>query len=1159
MWRSMPRSARTRQGARRALAEQEFEPAKAAARSPIAKSMLPRITVVTPSYNHAAVLEECIVSVLEQGYPNLQYIVVDGGSTDGSIDVLRRYEDSFDWWTSEPDDGQTDALNKGFRRATGELVCWLNSDDFFYPGALAAAGEAYLADPDAPFYFGNGYRVDRAGCKIAEFFPDGNVQFRREAITFGLNCILQPSTFIRRNALEMVGLLDDTLHYGFDSNLWIELAALGRPRPIRGHLSASREYGETKTSTGSFARAEELRRIAERHAGVAATPGSISYYLDTLHRLASSRADVFPPEYLRAIEAFWSDTSQLLTRYGARPDGFPVPLPADLVTAHPIPKPKAGRTRVGIELRQVTRGASGGIVVVLVGTLQALFRQRPDIDFVVFSTVFNRELLTADAPNVEVITLPLNGFFAELGRMAHEREVDVLIRSYPTVEEVDFPLKQQIFLLPDVQHEYYPEFFDAISLNTRRRAFRTPLRGAGAIMTISEYARETIEEHAEGERDVFVASPSLPPDFLAARSEDATDEERALLPDGDFFFFPANLWPHKNHERLFEALRRFRTRTGKSVELVLTGAPSGWEEISSRHGDLPIRHLGYVSPALVKLLYERAVALVFFSQYEGFGIPLLEAFEVGTPVVCSNSTSLPEVAGDAALMCDPTDIEAMSGLLEQIAGDDQLRADLVARGKERLPAYAWKAAADQLASGIERILDRVKSPTLSAHPLVSIVTPSYNQGRYIRRTIESVLAQTHPNVEYVVIDGGSTDETLDILRTYGDRVRWISEPDTGQTEAINKGLRMVSGEIVGYLNSDDVLLPHAIEVVVTHFHNHPECDLVYGDADYVDEEDTIIGTYATADYSFERLMDDCCVCQPAAYWRASVGAVVGPFDESAHYAMDYDYWIRVDRSGFVLQHLHDTIAQSRLHATTKTLSARPAVYREILDVCRRRGGYVSRRYVEGFWHHLAYERPRHPALLLRAAPSLRARLAAFHYRWLNRHLYSRSQWFAGGTRLAKRVILRRLHRTPRLLALLVRIKTRLQSLAVGPSALKIGATPTRREATGRARVRGYWSDNWIEERLEVVLDAREHDRQLRLTGRAVDTMTVEVAANGVVLGRFELGRGRQETVAVRLGPGPRETVSFFFSHSMLDTAGRPISFLLEETNLFREEDLAALV
>jgi glycosyltransferase involved in cell wall biosynthesis len=284
----------------------------------------PTITVITPLYNQADMLEDCIVSVLNQEYPRLEYGIVDGGSTDGSIDVVRRYANKLAFWMSEPDHGQADALNKGFRRATGELVCWLNADDFFYPGALEAAAEAYIADPDASFYFGNGFRVDRSGSKVAEFFPGGRVHFVREALLFGLNYILQPSTFIRRAALERIGFLDATLHYGFDTDVWLKLSALRRPSAINKCLAASREYADTKTATGSFERAEELRRIAERHAGPAATPGSICYYLDTLHGVASNNPDVFPRGYLKALEVFWAVTARLLTKYGARSDGFPL-------------------------------------------------------------------------------------------------------------------------------------------------------------------------------------------------------------------------------------------------------------------------------------------------------------------------------------------------------------------------------------------------------------------------------------------------------------------------------------------------------------------------------------------------------------------------------------------------------------------------------------------------------------------------------------------------------------------------------------------------------------------------------------------------------------------------------------------------------------------
>jgi glycosyltransferase involved in cell wall biosynthesis len=1098
----------------------------------------PSITVVTPVYNGREWIAECIESVLRQSYAPLEYGIIDGGSTDGTVDVIRRYEDRLSFWSTEPDHGQADAINKGFRRATGDLVSWLNADDFLYEGALCAAAEAYAENPDAPFYFGNGDRVDRAGRVKSEFFPGGLVHFRRDALLFGLNYILQPATFIRRAALEEVGFLDADLHYGFDTDLWLKLSALGRPRPIRLKLAASREYGATKTATGSFPRAEELRQIAERHGAGAATPGSLAYYLDTVQREVHAHPELFPADYVKHLEAFWAQTADLFRRFGASTDGFPLHSVDEHVRLAPGGRRKT--LRIGIELRHINRGAAGGIAAVLSGTFEELFRRRGDMEFVVFCTVFNSDLLRTDAPNVEIVTLPLDDFFGELAGMARSAELDVLFRSYPTVEPLDFPSRRQVFLLPDIQHEFHPEFFDSRTLRARRLAFQKAYEGAGAIMTISEYARDTIRAHTKV--NVFVASPALPPEFERARSQNVTPEERALVPESDFFFFPANLWPHKNHEGLFEAARRLRAAGGRDIGLVLTGSPTGWEKLQAQYADLPIRHLGYVSPALLRLLYERALALTFFSRYEGFGIPLLEAFAAGTPVVCSNTTSLPEVAGDAALMCDPNDVEAIAGLLGRVVDDVNLRRELVARGRSRLGRYTWAAAADRLGAALQGVGGHAAAEPIGVLPLVSIVTPSYNQGRFLRRTIESVLAQTYPHVEYLVVDGGSDDETLDVLRSFGDRVRWISEPDSGQAEAINKGLRQTHGEIVGYLNSDDVILPDAIEHVVRRFRDHPECDLVYGDADYIDEEDDVIGRYRTAPYSFERLMEDCCICQPAAYWRASAGAVIGPFDETLQYALDYDYWIRLDRGGFVLQHLPVTLAQSRLHTGAKTLRARPQIYDEIFRVCRARGGYVSRSYVDGYWHHLIYERGG-VARTLRHAPALRGIPVRAHHVLLN--MGGGTGTLAGARFAARRRLVRRVQRSPRLFA-----------LAVGAHARLRGAKGL--VSRGRLRVSGFWPDNWVGERLEVVVERRDSPRRLQLVGRPVSEMTVKVSANGTQLGEYALGDSDFESVDFELPPGPQEVVTFRFSEHAVDANGRRVAFRVRNTNLFREDDLYAI-
>lgn len=283
----------------------------------------PRITVITPSLNQGRYLGECIASIVAQGYPNLEYFVIDGGSKDESLSVIEQNAGHIDYWVSEPDKGQSDAINKGLRRSSGELVCWLNADDYFLPSAIETMANAYRENLFAPFYFGDGVRVDDTGQVLGNFFPAGQHVFDRKALLMGLNYVLQPAAFINRAALEAVGYLDAQLQFGMDSDLWMRLSALGEPHPVPAVIAASREYSSTKTASGSFKRIEELRQISMRHTGLPMTPGVLLYFLDTFYRFAKESDGVFPPDYLTDITAFWAKSSSLLEHFNATPNGFP--------------------------------------------------------------------------------------------------------------------------------------------------------------------------------------------------------------------------------------------------------------------------------------------------------------------------------------------------------------------------------------------------------------------------------------------------------------------------------------------------------------------------------------------------------------------------------------------------------------------------------------------------------------------------------------------------------------------------------------------------------------------------------------------------------------------------------------------------------------------
>jgi GT2 family glycosyltransferase len=298
--------------------------------SPLPKQ--PLISIVTPSYNQAQYIEQTLHSVLEQGYPRIEYLVVDGASTDASVEVIKKYADKLSWWVSEKDSGQGEAINKGLARAKGEIIAWLNSDDYYLPGTLSKIVNTFEENPDVVMVYGDMLAVDENGQTI------NTLKYKQLSLQ-DLLCfqiIGQPSVFFRREVLEQTGGLDTSFHFLLDHHLWIRIAQQGKILHVPQLWSAARYHAEAKNRAKAAQFGQEAFRIlawaknqpdlaeavsnVERRARASAHRVDARYLLDGGQSLSALKAwmralFIHPPTALARLNIF---VSALLNLSGLR-------------------------------------------------------------------------------------------------------------------------------------------------------------------------------------------------------------------------------------------------------------------------------------------------------------------------------------------------------------------------------------------------------------------------------------------------------------------------------------------------------------------------------------------------------------------------------------------------------------------------------------------------------------------------------------------------------------------------------------------------------------------------------------------------------------------------------------------------------------------------
>lgn len=636
--------------------------------------------------------------------------------------------------------------------------------------------------------------------------------------------------------------------------------------------------------------------------------------------------------------------------------------------------------RIAVNLRQFYKGKIGGMENYVRNVLAGLDHHALTI-WVHEDEVEN---VRAFAPRATIVGITHQQGASAIEKALRAAKYDLFFCPLLVLEPlvVDIP---SAVMMPDVQHEFFPEFFEAPVLQWRRQTYGPSALNTDVLFTLSEHAKQTIVEkfkidpakisviHLDA--DAHFHSPQPSPAFAALK-----------LP-AKYLYFPANFWPHKNHANVLAALQLASAQGESDLHLVLSGSPAGSEPLEAEAARLGLKgrvHFkGYLDKAVIPDVYRHALALLFATKFEGFGIPILEAFYTGAPVITANSGSCVEVAGDAAVLVDPLSPESIAQGILKVARDPQLRDTLTAKGRERVKDFSWSRAVELTEQAFAKITapgyTRPSRISVEEWPRIGIVTPTYNMAEFLEETIESVLSQNYPNLDYVVMDGGSKDGTVDILRKYEGKLRWCSERDGGQGDAINKGWHALSGDIFAYINADDTYLPNALPTVAGHFKRNPGVGMIYGEAYHVDVTGKIIDRYPTQPFDLETLNNQCYVCQPAAFLLREAYANVGMIDVNMHYALDYDLWIRVAKS-YGVRKVDEYYATSRMHMDNKTLSSRRKVYQEIISTVRREYGYVPYEWINGYACYLLDKKDQY---FDRSKPSLRSyalslALGAYH-------------------------------------------------------------------------------------------------------------------------------------------------------------------------------------
>lgn len=667
---------------------------------------LPRITIITPSYNQGKFIGQTIESVLSQNYPNLEYIVMDGGSTDETIEILKRYRDRL-YWISERDRGQSHAINKGLQRATGEVIGYLNTDDLYEPDALMKVGEFFARHPEAAWITGKCRVIDQSGqsarCAIT-LYRNMWLRLKSRMALQLLNYIPQPATFWRRRVIDETGFFDETLRYAMDYDYSFRVICQFRLWVLNDCLASFRVHPTSITGSSPKGQFKEDLEVTKRYVS-----SPIFLGLHMLHNTMGTI--IYEASWTRRKKPTSSEFSQA---------GYPFRLS--------YVKPM----RIGLNLLFLIPGEVGGTETYTTSIIKALGVIDNVNEYFLLINWESKCLKLTDCSNFQRVICPIRAqsrlmrFFWEqcvLPWQARRLRLDI-VHSLGYISPLFLPCKA-VVTIHDLNFLDIPEAFTRFTQGVQQFFVTHSANRADSIIAVSGFVCDQIVTHLKVSREKVIVVHEAPKQRSVADPDESLwcKVRHQYSIHQPYILALSSLSPHKNMPRLLEAFARVQTELGDNCHLVVAGhLPSKGVSLPSLAEELglnkSVTFTSYLPDEHMSLLLSHAALFVFPSMYEGFGLPLLEAMAAGTPVACSSKGSLSEIAGDAAAFFDPTNIQEMADVLCSLMRDETRRHTLRERGRKNLGHFSWELAARKTLA--------VYNLLMSAHPKENAILEDSN-------------------------------------------------------------------------------------------------------------------------------------------------------------------------------------------------------------------------------------------------------------------------------------------------------------------------------------------------------------------------------------------------------------------------------------------------